>query len=87
MTDALFETSGGHTPDGRLLVDGRTPCGHVAAFGPRCVTPTAAGVCGHGDVLHDLAKDKRTRTACTVHTGRKATPCGCRRFTPEEVAA
>jgi hypothetical protein len=53
-------------------------CGHVAAAGPRCR-------CGHGAERHDLKKGTRTRTACTVHTGPHATPCGCQAFTPEEV--
>lgn len=49
----------------------------------RCATPTPGGVCGHLDVFHNLAGDKRTRTACSHHEGPKATPCGCKRFTPE----
>lgn len=59
-------------------------CAHVAARRRRCATPTPAGVCGHGDVLHDLARDNRTRKACTVSSGPKATLCGCKTFTPEE---
>ena len=63
-------------------------CGHVAAAGPRCVTPVAPGkVCGHGAERHELKKGTRTRTACTVHTGPHATPCGCPTYTPEEVSA
>lgn len=57
-------------------------CAHVAAPGPRCTAPG----CGHGAELHDLARDKKTRKACSIHTGPKATPCGCPAFTPEEVA-
>lgn len=64
-----------------------TPCAHVAAPGPRCVTPTPAGRCGHGAERHELKKGTRIRTVCTVHTGPKATPCGCPHFTPEEVTA
>lgn len=46
--------------------------------------------CGHQITSHDLAW--RTvnkiralvRTACSVHTGPKGTPCGCPLFTPRE---
>lgn len=36
--------------------------------------------CGHLDVFHDISKTTRQRTACSVSSGPKATPCGCRRF-------
>ena len=38
--------------------------------------------CGHVDVLHDLRKDTHIRTACSHLEGPKATPCGCRSFSP-----
>jgi hypothetical protein len=63
-------------------LDVRSDCGHVAAAGPRCVTEG----CGHIAELHNLAGDNTTRKACSVSTGRDATPCGCPRFTPEEVS-
>ena len=66
---------------------GRTSCPHVAAYGPRCVTPTPAGVCGHINVFHELKKGTRIRTACTIHAGPKAEPCGCPAYEPEEVTA
>lgn len=37
--------------------------------------------CGHLDVLHDISKQSKQRTACSVSSGPKATPCGCRRYT------
>lgn len=40
--------------------------------------------CGHLDVQHDLARDRRTRTACSHSEGPQGTPCGCPRFTPKE---
>lgn len=45
-----------------------------------CATPG----CDHLDVQHNLATDRRTRTACTHSEGPQGTPCGCRRFTPKE---
>lgn len=45
-----------------------------------CATPG----CGHLAVLHDLARDRQTRTACSHSEGPKATPCPCDRFTPKE---
>jgi hypothetical protein len=60
------------------------PCPHVAAAGPRCATSVAPGrLCGHPAELHNLAGDHTTRKACSVSTGRDATPCGCARYTPE----
>ena len=59
---------------------------------PSVDIPTAASpgegattrcACGHGEVFHDFAKNNRTRKACSVSEGRKATPCGCRLFAPE----
>ena len=37
--------------------------------------------CGHLDVSHGFARDNRTRTACSVSSGPKATPWGCKTFT------
>jgi hypothetical protein len=51
-------------------------CAHVAAAGLRCH-------CGHGAELHNLAGDRVTRKACSISTGRDATPCGCPRYEPE----
>lgn len=42
--------------------------------------PCATEGCGHLDVFHDISKTTRQRTACSVSSGPKATPCGCRRF-------
>lgn len=50
----------------------RSDCGHVAASGPRCV-------CGHLDVFHNLTSSK-IRKACSISTGAKADPCGCKAF-------
>lgn len=52
-----------------------TSCGHVTK-------PAVLCKCGHGDVLHDLARDNRTRTTCLHVEGPKVTPCGCVGFTP-----
>lgn len=54
--------------------------GGTAGAGYVCATPD----CGHGRASHDLARDKRTRTACSVSTGKKATPCPCTKFTPQK---
>ena len=54
----------------------RSDCGHVAASGPRCV-------CGHLDVFHNLTG--RGRKACSISTGAKAKPCGCKTFEQEVV--
>lgn len=40
--------------------------------------------CGHVEVLHGLASNNETRTACNHAEGAKATPCGCRKFTPAQ---
>jgi hypothetical protein len=56
-------------------VNALAACGHVAAAGPRCR-------CGHGVELHNLAGDDITRKACSISTGRDATPCGCNRYEP-----
>lgn len=61
----------------------RTDCTHVATAGPRC----AAEGCGHGAEFHNLAGDHVTRTACSVSSGRDATPCGCKRYEPEVSAS
>jgi hypothetical protein len=37
----------------------------------------------HLEEMHNLAGDEKTRKACSVSEGQKATPCGCRLFTPE----
>lgn len=55
-------------------------CGHVAAAGPRCR-------CGHGAEFHDLARDKTTRTACSVSVGPKALRCPCVHFQTETEAS
>lgn len=52
-------------------------CGHWSA-------PVVECRCGHAEVLHDLARDNRTRKACSHSEGPEGTPCGCRRFTPKE---
>lgn len=57
----------------------RVDCGHVAAPGPKCAQPG----CGHPAELHALAGDNTTRKACSISTGRDATPCGCPRYEPE----
>lgn len=44
-------------------------------------TPGQPCTCGHLDVLHDISKTTRQRTACSVSDGPKATRCGCRTFT------
>lgn len=64
-------------------IDTRTACGHVAAVLRRCATEG----CGHPDVLHDLVGDNTTRKACSISSGRDATPCGCPAFTEQEVSA
>lgn len=43
--------------------------------------------CGHAAEFHNLSTDRRRRTTCTVHTGPRATPCGCEAYEPEEVTA
>lgn len=52
----------------------RSDCGHVAAAGPRCT-------CGHLDVFHNLTGTGRK--GCSISTGAKATPCGCKAFVRE----
>jgi hypothetical protein len=37
--------------------------------------------------LHNLAGDNTTRKACSISTGKDATPCGCKAFTEQEVSA
>jgi hypothetical protein len=37
--------------------------------------------CTHLEEMHNLAGDERTRKACSVSEGPKATQCGCRLFT------
>jgi hypothetical protein len=54
-----------------------TDCAHVAAAGTPCR-------CGHGAELHNLAGDNTTRKACSISTGKDATPCGCPGFTEKE---
>jgi hypothetical protein len=57
----------------------------VGAPTPEGVTPPArpgqiCGACAHLDVLHDISKTTGRRTACSVSSGPKATPCGCKTF-------
>jgi hypothetical protein len=42
--------------------------------------------CDHLDVLHAIRRDK-TRGACSVSIGHRATPCGCRSYTPRKEEA
>lgn len=51
--------------------------GGTAGAGYFCATEG----CGHGRASHDLARDHKTRKACSVATGPKATPCPCTRYT------
>lgn len=44
----------------------------------RCDT-SGICACGHTIVVHDLTKTG-VRTACSVSTGKQATPCSCIRF-------
>lgn len=62
------------TPPGRA--------GHATPPHPPARALFPVCVCGHISVLHGLAQDGRTRTACSHHAGPKAAPCGCRRFEP-----
>lgn len=56
----------------------------------RCTPGPPRCTCGHVAEQHDLKERKRdgvtvrVRTACSVHTGPKGTPCGCLAYTPEE---
>lgn len=77
------------SPRAALTAAGETTStGQVGAPAPEGVTPPArpgqrcaTEGCGHPDVLHGFARDNRTRTACSVTSGRNATPCGCRKYT------
>ena len=51
-------------------------CSHVTIPARRCE-------CKHLEEMRNLAGDDVTRKACSVSEGPKATPCGCRLFTPE----
>jgi hypothetical protein len=56
---------------------------------PTCYRPMSRAricECDHVEVLHNLAGDKQTRTACSHSEGAKCTPCGCRAFTPQTPA-
>jgi hypothetical protein len=36
--------------------------------------------CGHLEEVHDLARDHRTRKACSHHEGARNMPCPCKSF-------
>lgn len=57
----------------------RPPCGAAPAAG-ETTSPGQPCGCGHMDVLHDISKATKQRTACSVSSGVKATQCGCRKF-------
>jgi hypothetical protein len=63
------------SPRAALTAAGETTStGQVGAPAPEGVTPPARPgercACGHLDVLHAFARDNRTRTACSVTSGR-----------------
>lgn len=62
-------------PAGEATSTGRV--GASAAEGPGLVCE-----CKHLDVLHDISKTTKRRTACSVSCGPKAAPCGCKKFDP-----
>lgn len=69
----------------RAEIDGLTPEQHA----PRCdarrtSSPATAlsapcATCGHVEVLHNI-RGNGTRGACSISTGAKAVPCGCKAF-------
>lgn len=71
-------------PGGAAPAGGATHCPTC-----RCVRREVC-TCGHVVELHDLVERRRkgvtvrVRTACSVSTGRKATPCGCLAYAEEE---
>ena len=68
----------------RSLLDGETPEQHYALCDARREDPptgalSASCVCGHVEVLHGI-RGNGTRGACSISTGAKAVPCGCKSF-------
>ena len=52
---------------------------HYALCGARRTLSTPCAKCGHVEVLHAI-RGNGTRGACSISTGAKAVPCGCRAF-------
>lgn len=82
-----------NTPKSARLPGAVSPAGDATSPGqagsqaPECGAPPARAtfptcVCKHSIVLHAISPSTKQRTACSVTTGQKATPCGCRRFEP-----
>lgn len=61
-----------------------TNAGRVGSPAPEGAPPARPGqvcdTCKHLDVLHDISKTTKRRTACSVSSGPKATRCGCKTF-------
>jgi len=78
-----------NTPKSARLPGATSPAGDASSPGqagprtPERVPPARPTFrtceCKHLELLHNLTDSKR-RTACSVSTGPKATPCGCRSF-------
>lgn len=76
---AAFTAAGETTSPGQAGAPAPKGDRPPARPGPGLVCATEG--CGHLDVLHDLStSNPKRRTRCSVSSGPKATPCGCRRF-------
>jgi hypothetical protein len=62
------------------------PAGGIIRYCPHCRQPWPVPdtcECDHGKTVHNLSKDGKQRTECSVFTVEG--PCGCTEYTPAEV--